>query len=198
MTWNPSDTKSFRTRADFRRWLERNHATVKELVIRLFKVHAAHRGMGYRDALDEALCFGWIDGVRRSLDEDSFAIRFTPRKPKSYWSRVNIKRFGELEVEGRVRPPGAAAFRSSEGQPRRYSFEQDEARLEPAFLREFRAAKRAWAFFAAQPPGYRKTATAWVMSARRPETRRKRFDVVRSCSARGERIPLLARPAAQK
>ena len=102
--------KSFRTREDFRAWLERHHASESELMLRLFKVHASRRGMGYREALDEALCYGWIDGVRRSLDEDSFTQRFTPRKAKSNWSSVNLKRVKELIAEGRMHPAGLQAF----------------------------------------------------------------------------------------
>src|SRR4051812_24346336 len=102
--------RSFKTQASFRQWLEKNHAKVNELELRLFKVHARQRGIGYREALDEALCFGWIDGVRRSLDDDSFTQRYTPRKAKSNWSAVNIKRVRELEADGRMHPAGRAAF----------------------------------------------------------------------------------------
>ena len=102
--------RSFRTREDFRAWLEKNHATENELTIRLFKVHAKDRGIGYREALDEALSFGWIDGVRRGLDDDSFTTRFTPRKKRSNWSAVNIKRAKELEAEGRMNAAGLAAW----------------------------------------------------------------------------------------
>jgi uncharacterized protein YdeI (YjbR/CyaY-like superfamily) len=102
--------KAFRTQADLRAWLEKNHATEKELILRCFKTHARDRGIGYRAGLDEALCFGWIDGVRHSLDDDSFTVRFTPRKPKSAWSRENIKRASELEAEGRMHDAGLAAF----------------------------------------------------------------------------------------
>lgn len=161
--------------------------------MRLFKVHARDRGIGYREALDEALCFGWIDGVRHGLDDDSFTVRFTPRKPKSYWSTVNIRRFRELESEGRVHPAGLAAFRAHHGKPRRYSFEHGPMELDPEFTRKFRANKRAWTFFSEQPPGYRRIATFFVMSAKRPETRAARFAVVLRCSAKGERIPLLKR-----
>ena len=104
--------RSFRTQAAFRAWLQKNHASETELPLRLFKVHAKSRGIGYKEALDEALCFGWIDGVRHALDEDSFTVRFTPRKPKSKWSQVNIKRVGELESAGLMHASGLAAFRA--------------------------------------------------------------------------------------
>ena len=115
----------FRTPEDFRTWLEKNHASEKELIVRLFKVHAKHRGIGYREALDEALCFGWIDGIKRALDKDSFTHRFSPRKAKSKWSNVNIKRFKELKKAGRVQPPGLAAFEARNVYAGLYSFESD-------------------------------------------------------------------------
>ncbi len=185
-------TKSFRTQSDFRAWLERHHASEKVLTLRLFKVHARHRGIGYREALDEALCFGWIDGVRHGLDEVSFTVRFTPRKPKSNWSSVNIKRFRELEAQGRVRPPGLAAFDGHDGKPAPYSFEHSPKELDAAFLRAFHAKKRAWEFFERQPPGYRRIITFWIMSAKRPETRASRFDILLKRCAKGERVPLLS------
>jgi uncharacterized protein YdeI (YjbR/CyaY-like superfamily) len=161
-------------------------------MMRLFKVHARHRGIGYREALDEALCFGWIDGVRRSLDADSFTQRFTPRKPKSNWSSVNIKRFGELRKEGRVHPAGLAAFKAWDGKAAPYSFEQSPATLAPEFLRQFRRNRDAHRFYEAQPPGYRRLTTFWVMSAKKPETRARRFGILLDCSSKGRRIPGLA------
>ncbi|MEX2179949.1 MAG: YdeI/OmpD-associated family protein [Gemmatimonadaceae bacterium] len=186
--------RSFRTSAAFRAWLLKNHDAARELTLRLFKVHASHRGIGYREALDEALCFGWIDGVRRSLDEDSFTQRFTPRKAKSNWSAVNLRRVKELEAEGRMHPSGTAAVNAHDGRPAPYSFESAPRTLAPDFLRTFRAKKRAFAFFEAQPPGYRRLSAFWVMSAKRPETRASRFGILLECSARGARIPLLDRP----
>src|SRR5688572_10006189 len=119
--------KAFKTQADFRNWLEKNHASEKELVMRLFKVHARDRGIGYREALDEALCYGWIDGVRRALDEDSITQRFTPRQKKSNWSAVNIKRVKELQKEGRMCAPVLAAFNARDATAvSPYSFEAKE------------------------------------------------------------------------
>jgi len=185
--------KSFRTRSEFRAWLTRNHQKSRELMIRLFKVHARHRGIGYKDALDEALCFGWIDGVRRALDENSFVQRFTPRQPRSNWSAVNIKRATELEAGGRMHPAGLAAFRARDGRKAPYSFESKPETLDPAFVKRFKARPTAWKFFESQPPGYRRITTFWVMSAKKPETRASRFAVVLDCSARHRRIPLLER-----
>lgn len=134
--------KAFRTQADFRAWLEKNHATKKELILRCFKTHARHRGIGYRAGLDEALCFGWIDGVRHSLDDDSFTVRFTPRKPKSVWSRENIKRAAELEAEGRMHEAGLAAFHGRDNVAvAPYSFENRGITLDAAAENKLRAKK---------------------------------------------------------
>ena len=184
--------RSFKTRDDFRAWLEKNHASEKELMLRLFKVHATHRGIGYREALDEALCWGWIDGVRRSLDKDSFTQRFTPRKKKSNWSSVNIKRVKELQQEGRMCAPGLAAFNARDATAvAPYSFEAAAMKLDPAFEKIFRANKAAWEFFEAQAPYYRKVATFWVMSAKREETRVRRLSQLVERCAQGRRIGVL-------
>jgi uncharacterized protein YdeI (YjbR/CyaY-like superfamily) len=142
--------RAFRTPAALRAWLEKNHATATALELRIFKVHAAHRGITYVQALDEALCFGWIDGVRRRLDQDSFTQRFTPRKPRSTWSRRNIGHVGRLMTAGRMAPSGLAAYETRD--PRRtgiYSFEQEWPDLAPAYLEAFRANVAAWTGFQA-------------------------------------------------
>jgi uncharacterized protein YdeI (YjbR/CyaY-like superfamily) len=186
--------KAFRTQGDFRRWLEAHHETVTELSLRCFKTHASEMGVTYREALDEALCFGWIDGVRHSFDDDSFVVRFTPRKPKSYWSAVNLKRARELEAEGRMRPPGLAALRARSAEPRgRYSFESRPVALAPACAALFRANARAWRFYEAQPPWYRRTSAFWVMSAKKEETRGRRLAELIACSAKGTTLHALAR-----
>ena len=185
---------AFRTPAAFRRWLERHHGTSKELLVRCYKNHAKLKGMTYFQAVDEALCFGWIDGVRRRVDEHTFSVRFTPRKPKSTWSAVNIKRVGALETQGRMRPPGLAVFRARDPKnSQRYSFESRPVALAPAFAKQFQANRRAWAFFQARPPWYRRTSAFWVMSAKREETRAKRLGVLITYSARGTTIPPLTR-----
>lgn len=161
--------------------------------MRLFKVHARSRGIGYREALDEALCFGWIDGVRRGLDEDSFVQRFTPRKEKSAWSAVNLKRVKELAAEGRIHDAGRQALARHDGRQAPYSFEAKPHALTQAFLTRLRADRNAWAFWESQPPGYRRTTGFWVMSAKREETREKRFGVVLACAKQRRRIPLLER-----
>jgi uncharacterized protein YdeI (YjbR/CyaY-like superfamily) len=183
----------------FRAWLERHGRTEKELILRCYKTHAKERGLTYRQALDEALCFGWIDGVRRSLDEDTFVQRFSPRKTDSYWSAVNIKRYGELEKEGRVRPPGREAFdRRSRKVKDRYSFEARPKALAPSYMNKLRAHERAWRFFARQPPGYRRLMAFWVMGAKRAETRERRMEILIAHSDREQRIPLLGGASARK
>jgi uncharacterized protein YdeI (YjbR/CyaY-like superfamily) len=183
--------KSFRSQAAFRAWLEKNGASASELMVRCYKVEHQARGLTYRGALDEALCFGWIDGVRHALDEVSFSTRFTPRKNGSAWSRVNVERAEGLRAEGRMQPPGETAF--ARRKSTNYSFETAPVPLAPVFARRLRADRGAWRFFEKQPPGYRRIASFWVMRAKREETREKRFEVLLASSAAGERIPPLRR-----
>lgn len=183
---------SFRTQAAFRDWLEQHHQTRGELVVRLYRAHAAHLGLSYRQALDEALCFGWIDGVRRRFDADSFLVRFTPRKPGSIWSRINVAHAERLTTAGRMARAGLAAFRAREARRTGvYSFERKPMTLSPAFVRTFRANRKAWAYFQRAAPWYRRTSTYWVMSAKREETRATRLATLIDCCARGERVPPL-------
>jgi uncharacterized protein YdeI (YjbR/CyaY-like superfamily) len=184
--------RSFRTQKAFRDWLTRNHDKEKELMLLLFKVHAKHRGIGYREALDEALCFGWIDGVLRRVDDDSHLQRFTPRRAKSNWSKVNIKRFKELQAEGRVHPAGLAAFNAWNGKAAPYSFQSKPEELDAAFIKRLKANKPAWAYYQTLPPYYKRVTSFWIMSAKRPETRAARFATMLKFSALGRRIPLLA------
>jgi uncharacterized protein YdeI (YjbR/CyaY-like superfamily) len=183
--------RAFRTRDDFRAWLAKNHATEKELIVRCFKVHASVRGIGYREALDEALCYGWIDGVRKSLDKDSFTQRFSPRKTKSKWSNVNIKRFKELQKEGRIAPPGVSAFEVRDQYAGLYSFESQPLELDPAFVKRLRANKKAWTVFDSQPPGRKRLIVYWIMSAKKPETRQRRFEQMFERAAQGKTIGIL-------
>lgn len=197
---NASALQRFRTPAAFRAWLRKNHETARELLLRCYKTHASGMGVTYRQALDEALCFGWIDGVRRAVDEVSFSTRFTPRKPRSIWSNVNVARAKQLIAEGRLAKPGLVAFQARE--ERRtgvYSFERRQAaRLSAPYARKLRANRKAAAYFASQAPWYRRTCVHWIMSAKREETRLKRLHLLISCSAKRVRIPPLARagPAA--
>ncbi len=183
--------KSFRTPAAFRAWLTKNHAKASELLVRCCKVHAADRGITYAQALDEALCYGWIDGVRRSVDADTFSIRFTPRKPVSNWSRVNVAHVDRLTKAGRMAQPGLDAFgRRTDPRTGVYSFER-RSKLAPALIQTFRTNKAAWTFYRARAPWYRRTTAQWIMSAKREETQRKRLAQLIDCSARGQPIPPL-------
>jgi uncharacterized protein YdeI (YjbR/CyaY-like superfamily) len=188
--------KFFETATDFRSWLEANHRKEQELAVGFGKKKSGRPSMTYSEAVDEALCFGWIDGVRNSIDGDTYRVRFTPRKPKSRWSAVNIKRVRKLMEEKKMRPSGLEAFAGAETQARAYSYEQRyEATLDAASARRFRANKTAWEFFQAQPPWYRRTATFWVISAKKQETRDIRLDQLITESARKKSIrPLERKP----
>ena len=188
--------KAFRNAAAFGAWLECNHASESELVVKLYKVHAREKGLGYQDALDEALCFGWIDGVRRGGDDESFNIRFTPRQARSTWSAVNIKRATELEAAGRMHESGLAAFqRRTAERSGIYAYENRQTELSPAYQKKFRANKIAWKFFDSQPPWYRRTSIHWVMSAKKEETRERRLASLIRFSAKRKPIPQLDRSA---
>jgi uncharacterized protein YdeI (YjbR/CyaY-like superfamily) len=184
--------KSFKTQAAFRKWLAKHHDSHSELMLRLYKVHALHRGIGYRQALEEALCWGWIDGVVRSLDADSFQQRYTPRTPRSNWSRVNIARMRKLIAAGKAAAPGIAAFeRRNKIASAPYSFENRHITLAPAFRKRLKANSRAWKFFQSEPPGYRRTAEFWVMQAKKAETRERRFRTMLDRMAKGQRMGIL-------
>jgi uncharacterized protein YdeI (YjbR/CyaY-like superfamily) len=187
--------RGFSSQAAFRAWLERNHETTTELLLRLSKVQAKGGGLTYRQALDEALCHGWIDGVRRRLDDTSFSQRFSPRKPKSAWSTVNIKRFRELHAEGRVRPAGLTAFEARVKS--HYSFESRPRSLSPALLRAFRNRPKAWRFFSTTPPWYQRTCSFYVMSAKQQETRERRLGVLVSHCEREQALPPIKLPKAR-
>jgi uncharacterized protein YdeI (YjbR/CyaY-like superfamily) len=179
--------------AQFRRWLERHHERETELLVGFYKTGSGKPSITWPQSVDEALCFGWIDGVRRRIDDESYSIRFTPRKPTSTWSAVNIRRMGELVAAGLVAPAGLAAFeRRSEKRSAIYSYERrNEATLEPALERELRRNRGAATYLEGEAPWYRRTVTHWVMSAKREETRRKRLAELIEASAAGRRIKQL-------
>jgi uncharacterized protein YdeI (YjbR/CyaY-like superfamily) len=183
----------FATPADFRAWLERRHESDSELIVGFHKPGTGRPSITWPEAVDQALCFGWIDGIRRRIDDTSYSIRFTPRKTRSTWSAVNIKRMKELVEEGLVAPAGLAAFeRRTDDRSAIYSHEQRKAaKLEPDQERRLRADERASAFFEAQPPFYRRAAIHWVTSAKKPETRERRLTQLIECSAAGEPVPPL-------
>jgi uncharacterized protein YdeI (YjbR/CyaY-like superfamily) len=181
--------------ADFRRWLEKHHHAAAELLVGFYKRGSGRPSMTWPESVDEALCFGWIDGVRRSLDDESYTIRFTPRRPSSNWSLINIRKVEALIRDGRMKPAGLEAFEArDESKSGVYSFEQREnAKLDRKAEATFRANRAAWRFFQAQPPGYRKIAAFHVMSAKREETRAKRLSILIEHSAAGQRIGIQPR-----
>jgi uncharacterized protein YdeI (YjbR/CyaY-like superfamily) len=185
---------TFTSAARFRAWLRTNHRKAEELLVRIRKVDSSKAGITYAEALDEALCYGWIDGVRRRIDDDSFSIRFTPRKPKSIWSRINVAHIARLKTEGRMQAAGLAAFAArEEHRTGIYSFEQAPKELTAGYLRRFRADRAAWTWFQAQAPWYRRVTTHWVVSAKREETRERRLAQLIASSARGQIIGPLKR-----
>ena len=192
----------FATPDEFRAWLERHHETTPELLVGFYKKGSGKPSITWPESVDEALCFGWIDGIRRTIDDESYSIRFTPRRARSIWSNVNIKRVAALTELGRMRPAGLRAFAAlDEKRAGIYRYEhqqQTEPPLARAYTAKFKANKKAWTFFAAQPPGYRKLATRFVMSAKKEETRLKRLERLIKDSADGRRIGLLNRPERQK
>jgi len=186
----------FQSAAGFRDWLEREGETRSELWVGFYKKASGKPSISYPEAVDEALCFGWIDGLRKTVTPDAYTIRFTPRKPKSQWSSINIKRVQELSRTSRMRPAGLKAFEGATSQSRKYSYEQrDRARFGAPQEKRFRASRKAWEFFQSQPPWYRRTATFWVISAKKPETRERRLAALIADSARCKPIKPLARPA---
>lgn len=179
----------FKTPAAFRTWLEKHHASATELWLGMYKKASGKQSITYKEALDEALCFGWIDGIRKTLDADAFVQRFTPRKAKSYWSAVNTKRAQELIKAKRMAAPGLRAFEARDAaETKRYTFERESAAFSAAQLKTFKANKAAWQFFEAQPPYYRKLATLFVTDAKKEETRRARLERVIALSAAGKRL----------
>ena len=185
---------SFASAADFRTWLERHHATVAELVVAFFTKSSGRGGLTYPEALDEALCFGWIDGVRRKLDADRFTIRFTPRKHGSTWSLVNVGHVDRLTKAGRMHAAGLAAFAARDPKKTgRYSFEQRPQDFPSDLEKIFRANPSAWTFWQAQPPGYRRTAMWWVVSAKQETTRQRRLATLIADSASSRRLGLLSK-----
>ena len=181
--------KFFATPAAFRRWLESHHASAKELWVGFWKKDSGRKGMSYEEAVDEALCHGWIDGLTKRHDELSYKQRFSPRKSTSAWSTINIGKVERLKAAGRMARPGLEAFEKRD--PKRtsvYSFENRDVKLSPEIEKRFRASRKAWAFFDQQPPGYRRLMAFWVMSAKREETRTRRLAQLIARSAAGERI----------
>jgi uncharacterized protein YdeI (YjbR/CyaY-like superfamily) len=183
----------FKSAGEFRRWLETNHASAAEIFIGFYRKDSGRTGITYQEALDEALCFGWIDGVRKKVDDISYTNRFSPRRAKSIWSAVNTRRVQQLIEEGRVTSAGLKVFEDRDAaRSKRYSYERERGELDPELRRRFRSNPGAWKFFEAQSPSYRRMMTWWILSARKDETRCRRLDALIADSAAGRRLGLLA------
>lgn len=187
--WSPTDITHFAMPAELQKWFAKHHTSAQELWVGFHKRGSGKPSITWPESVDEALCVGWIDGVRKSLGEESYVIRFTPRKPTSTWSVVNVNRVAVLTVEGRMQPAGVAAFEArSNAKTGIYSFEQEAPELAAADARLFKKNKAAWKFFEAQPPGYRRQMSWRVTSAKREETRAKRLQILIDASASGTRL----------
>lgn len=186
----PNDVTHFSTPADFRAWLARHGSTRDELWVGYWKKGTGHSSVNWEETVDEALCFGWIDGIRKRIDDEAYTIRFTPRRTGSVWSLRNVERYSALAALGLIEPPGAAAWeRRKEGKTGTYSFEQSkEPALSSAFLKRLKANAAAWSDWQARPPGYRRTAAHWVMSAKREDTRERRFTALIADSEAGRKV----------
>jgi uncharacterized protein YdeI (YjbR/CyaY-like superfamily) len=179
----------FKKPSDFKAWLAKHHQTHKELLVGFYKKDSGHPSITWPESVDEALCYGWIDGVRKSVDEISYTIRFTPRKTTSIWSLVNIRKVEVLTAEGRMQAAGIQAFAArKENKSGIYAFEQKPADMPEAFEKIFKKNKAAWAFFQAQPPSYRKTLVWWVISAKQEATQISRLDKLIEASAQRLRL----------
>jgi len=175
----------FAKKFDFRKWLEKNHKRENELFVGFFKVDSGKPSMTWTQSVDEALCFGWIDGVRKSIDKDSYQIRFTQRKPTSIWSAVNIQKIEELTKQGLMQPAGLASFENrKENKSKIYSYENKEMKFSPELEKQFKANKKGWNYFQSLAPSYRKPSTNWVMSAKQETTKLKRLnELIADCQA---------------
>lgn len=188
--------KFFTTPAAWRAWLAQHHATKAEILVGFWKTKTGKACITWSESVDEALCFGWIDGVRRGLDDDSYSVRFTPRRPTSIWSAINVAKIEALRAAGKMHPAGEAAFaKRTAARTAVYSFERTAApELTADEAAQLRAHAKAHAWFESQPPWYRRTALHWVVSPKRPETRARRLATLVEDSARGERVKPLRAP----
>ena len=179
----------FATEADFRCWLEINHETGSELLVGFWKKGRGRASIDWPQARDQALCFGWIDGLRKSLGDDAYTIRFTPRRKGSIWSRVNVERFEALQSAGLMTAAGEGAYERDKHRSGLYSYEKPTAALAPEEEMLFRKNEAAWSDWEKRPPGYRKTVLGWIAGAKRPETRAKRLGELINFSGEGRRLP---------
>jgi uncharacterized protein YdeI (YjbR/CyaY-like superfamily) len=188
-----SEPTYFATRAEFRAWLEQHHASADGLLVGYYKAGSGKPSLTWSESVEEALCFGWIDGVRKGLDDERYQVRFTPRKPGSNWSALNVRKAQELIDLGRMRPAGLAAFEARRADRTAvYAYEQvSPATLDEAYEQHLKANAKAWAYLTASAPSYRRAAVHWVMSAKQEETRRRRLQTLIDDSAHGRTVPPL-------
>jgi uncharacterized protein YdeI (YjbR/CyaY-like superfamily) len=179
----------FATPEEFRKWLQKNHDRASELVVGFYKVGSGKPSMTWSESVDQAICFGWIDGLRKSIDDESYLIRFTPRKSSSIWSAINIKKVKELTKKGLMQPAGIASFKlKQEAKSKIYSYEKEVVTLSAEFEKKFKTNKKAWTIFQSFPPSYQKPAIHWVMTAKQEMTRNKRLEELIKESASGMRV----------
>ncbi len=189
----------FASQGELRKWLAKNHDRLTEQWIGFYKKDSGKPSITWPESVDEALCFGWIDGIRKTIDDESYKIRFTPRKPRSIWSAVNINRADELIKLGLMTAAGLAEFKKrDEERSRVYSYERKTAEFDHASLTKFKKNKKAWNFFESQPPYYRRAVIHWVTSAKQTATREKHLATLIADSAAGLRIAQLRRPSKSK
>ncbi len=186
----------FTSAIELRRWLRQNHTRAAELWVGFYNKQSGRGSVTYPEALDEALCYGWIDGIRKRVDDQSYTIRFTPRRPNSIWSNVNLRHIERLKKFGRMRAAGLAAFAArTAARSGLYSFEQRPLEFPAALEKPFRARRRAWNFWQAQPPGYRRTVIWWVISAKQDTTRQCRLTALIALSVARQRLDFLTPPS---
>ena len=182
----------FKTQKDLRKWFEKNHETEKELFLGYYKVHTKKPTVTWSQSVDEAICFGWIDGIRKSIDDESYQNRFTPRKPNSNWSAINIDKYNKLLSLGLVHKKGKEAFgKKKDEKSQTYSYERVHAKLTKEYEDEIKKNKTAWEYFNNLAPGYKKISIHWVMSAKLIETQKKRLNILIESCEQNLRIPLL-------
>ena len=184
----------FKNQDEFRKWLDKNHTNKTELIVGFYKVKSGKINMTWSQSVDQALCYGWIDGIRKSIDEESYNIRFTPRRANSNWSAVNIKKVEELTKNGLMKPAGLAIYKLKiESKSQNYAYKNLPVKFSEEYEKLFKANKKAWDYYQTLPPSYRKPAINWIMSAKREETRIKRLNTLIADSEAGKKIKQLSR-----
>lgn len=187
-----SNPRFFKDSQTFRKWLEQNHETKAEQWVGFYKKATGKASITWPESVDQALCYGWIDGLRKKIDESSYMIRFTPRKKDSHWSQVNLKKIEALKKQGLMQPAGLEIFKARDQRKiAGVSYERKQVKLAPAYLKQFKSQHLAWADFEGRRPSYKKQCIWWVMSAKKKETQLSRLAQLIDCSAKGEKIPPL-------